>query len=77
MIIVFIIMQSLDSDISNDRVLSSDSVFITELDNLVTDQNNKVLLRLQVKLFSELETSLRLKFHSSICVFGRQDVDNN
>ena len=77
MIIVFIIMQSLDSDISNGRVLSNDSVFITELDNLVTDQNNKVSLRLQVKSFSELKTNLRLKFHYSICVFGPQGVDNN
>jgi hypothetical protein len=37
MIIVFIIMQSLDSDTFNDMVLSNDPVFITKLDNLITN----------------------------------------
>jgi hypothetical protein len=77
MIIVFIIMQLLGSGIPKDRVLSNDSVFITKLDNLGTDQNYKVSIRLQVKLFSEMETNLRLKFHNPICVFGLQYVDNN
>ena len=67
----------MDSDISNDRALSNDSVFITKLDNLITDQNNKVSLWLQVKLFSEMEINLRLKFHYSICVFGLKDVEHN
>lgn len=54
MIIVFIIMQSLDSDKSSDRVLSSDSVFITKLDNLITYQNNKVLNTITGKIIQRI-----------------------
>ncbi len=70
-------MQLLDSDTSNDKVLSNDPVFITKLDNLITDQNNMVSVPLQVKLFSDLETNLRLEFHYLICVFRLKDVDKN